>query len=94
MDLKGAIRGFIAENFFYSVEESTYTDSDSFLKEGIIDSLGVMDLVTFVGTSFGITVAPEDVTAENFDSVNNLIAYIERKREMPTIAEQNLSLQA
>ena len=94
MDVRAAIRGFIEENFFFSVEGSSYTDADSFLKEGIIDSLGVMDLVSFVGTSFGITVAPEEVTAENFDSVNNLIAYIERKLRMAPSLEQNLSVQA
>jgi acyl carrier protein len=93
MEARVAIRSFIAENFFFSVEGSSFSDSDSFLQEGIVDSLGVMDLVAFVGTTFGIAVAPKDVTPANFDSVEKLAAYIERKRPTPARAEQRCALE-
>lgn len=81
MEVKAAIRSFLAENFFFSVNGLSYSDTDSFLQEGILDSLGVMDLVVFVGSTFGITVAPQEVTPANFDSVERLAAYIEKKRQ-------------
>jgi acyl carrier protein len=80
MEARAVIRTFIAENLLFSVDGFPYADGDSFLKEGIIDSLGVMDLVAFVGQSFGITVAPEEVTPANFDSVSKLADYIDRKQ--------------
>ena len=80
MEARAVIRTFIAENLLFSVDGFPYGDDDSFLKEGIIDSLGVMDLVAFVGKSFGITVAPEEVTPANFDSVSKLADYIDRKQ--------------
>lgn len=93
MEARAAIRSFIAENFFFSVDGGSFSDSDSFLQEGIVDSLGVMDLVTFVGSTFGITVAPQDVTPANFDSVEKLAAYIERKRPAPVPAAQRCALE-
>ena len=80
MEDRAVIRTFIAENLLFTVDGFPYADDDSFLKQGIIDSLGVMDLVAFVGKSFGITVAPEEVTPANFDSVNKLAEYIRRKQ--------------
>jgi acyl carrier protein len=38
-----------------------------------------MDLVTFVQSSFGVRVDPEDVTPDNFDSVKRLAHYVRRK---------------
>jgi acyl carrier protein len=80
MEVSAVIRTFIAADLLFTVDGFPYADEDSFLKEGIIDSLGVMDLVAFVGKSFGITVAPEEVTPANFDSVNRLADYIRRKQ--------------
>ena len=50
-----------------------------FMEEGIIDSLGILELVMFVEQEFGVKVADEDVTPENFDSVNKLVNYVQRK---------------
>lgn len=62
-----------------------YDNDASFLREGIIDSMGVMELVTFVGATFGIQIDPKDVTVENFDSVNKLAGFIRRKGGAPAI---------
>jgi len=69
------VRGFISESFL--VEE--FADDDSFLASGIIDSLGVMQLVAFIEFNFGISVSDADLVPENFDSVERLAAFIERR---------------
>lgn len=75
-----SIRQFVAENLLYTPEGYGYPDDASFLQEGIVDSLGVMQLVTYVQTEFGIMVAPAEVTPEHFDSVTRLAAFVQRKR--------------
>jgi acyl carrier protein len=45
----------------------------------LIDSLGVMELVMYVQTEYRVAVAPLEVTPENFDSINGVAGYIERK---------------
>src|SRR5438132_11054627 len=73
------IRDCIARNLLFNEDGFPYEDDASFLQAGVIDSLGVLELVTFAGREFGVPVEPADVTPENFDSVDRLAAYIRRK---------------
>lgn len=79
MDTRQLIRSYIGENFLFSRNGFNLGDDLSFLETGIVNSLGVMELVQFVEEQFGIPVADEDVVPANFDSVNRLAAYIERR---------------
>jgi acyl carrier protein len=75
MLVREQIRGFIRDSFL--VDE--FTDDDSFLGSGLIDSLGILQLVSFVETQYAIAVADTDLTPDNFDSVARLAAYVERR---------------
>jgi acyl carrier protein len=73
------IRKYIAENILYSGNGYPYANDTSFLEEGIVDSMGIMELVMFVDEQFGITVEDEELVPDNFDSVSRLAAYIHSK---------------
>ena len=75
-----SLRDFIARSLLYSEDGFAYPDDASLLGERIIDSLGVVELVAFVQSRFGLRVAPQEVRPENFDSVARLAAYVRRKR--------------
>lgn len=77
--IEESIRSFIASNLLYSAEIFSLPADVSLLKEGIIDSLGVVELVEFVQTYFSITIKQSEVIPANFDSVANLTAFINRK---------------
>jgi acyl carrier protein len=79
MQIENDIKAFIAKQFLFSDEGFPYSDDTSFLQEGIIDSLGVMELVTFVQDTYKITVDPTEVTPEHFDSVERLSAFVKSK---------------
>ncbi len=83
MDIKDQIRQHIARNLLFSDNGFKYDDDASFLEEGIVDSLGIMDLVSFIEETFGLTVADEDLTPDNFDSVNKLANYIQHRLLVP-----------
>ncbi|MDB6027985.1 MAG: hypothetical protein JWM68_4208 [Verrucomicrobiales bacterium] len=76
MEIESNIKRFVADNFLFSEGVFEYENDTSFLREGIIDSLGVMELVSFVEAQYRIPVVPLDVTPENFDSVTKLANYI------------------
>jgi acyl carrier protein len=78
--IEARIREFVARNFLFSQEGFSLDDSASFLEQGVIDSLGVTELVTFAGEEFGIQVRPAEVIPDNFDSVEQMAAYIRRKQ--------------
>jgi len=73
------IRRFVAANLLFD-DHARYSDEASFLREGIIDSMGVMELVSFVQAAFGLEVSPREVTPENFDSVSRLARFIRSKQ--------------
>ena len=79
MDVIKQIQSYIAENFLFSDNGFNLDNDASFLDEGVVDSTGTLELVTFVEETFNVTVEDDEIVPENFDSVNNLVAYIQRK---------------
>jgi acyl carrier protein len=79
-DTVARIRSYIIDSFLFGDASAMLTDDDSLLSKGVIDSTGVLDLMTFMEDEFGIQVADEDVTPDNFDSVTSLARYAELKR--------------
>ena len=74
------IRCFIVENFLYGGADNGLKDSDSLLDKGIIDSTGVLELVSHVETTYDFRMDDEELIPENLDSVANITAYILRKQ--------------
>ncbi len=79
MEIKTKIREYIAQNLLFSDNGFEYADEGSFLEEGIVDSVGVMELVLFVEETFNITVDDHEIIPDNFDSINQLAHYIHSK---------------
>ena len=80
METREAVRNYIIENFLFGDGAPLRDDKMSLLDEGIMDSVGVMELVAFLEQDFGLTVEDEDLIPENLDSVANLVGYIGRKQ--------------
>ena len=78
-EVKTQIREFIKENFFTDTIENL-TDEDSLLENGIIDSTGVLELVTFLEENFEIAVEDDELIPENLDSIVNISNYIQTKK--------------
>jgi acyl carrier protein len=79
MDTKRIIRGFILSNFLKEDKSIKLVDENSFLDAGIIDSVGILELVAFLEEKFQIEVEDEEIVPENFDSVIQLVAYVDSK---------------
>jgi acyl carrier protein len=75
MRVRDQIRQFIRESFL--VDE--FEDDQSFMATGLIDSLGILQLVSFVESTFAVQVPDTDLVPEHFDSVARLAAYVERR---------------
>lgn len=80
MEHTSRIRNFILETFLFTDDPSALNDDDSFLDKGIIDSTGVLELVTFLEDELGVTVSDEELVPENLDSVRAVSAFVARKR--------------
>jgi acyl carrier protein len=82
MEIETSIKDYIAKNLLFSQDGFPYADDTSFLQEGIIDSLGVMELMAFVKTSYQVAIDPLEITPDHFDSVTKLAAFVRRKVQM------------
>jgi len=79
--LHNQIREFIFENFIFEEDsEDLLNNEDSFLEKGIIDSTGILEVVMWMEDTFGVHTEDEELIPENLDSVNNLAAFMERKK--------------
>jgi len=74
------IRNFVIENFLFGQGGEELSNDDEFLKMGIMDSMGVLELVGFIEEEFGISMEDEELVPENLDSVNRIMAFVTRKR--------------
>jgi len=74
------VRRYVVDNFLYMQPGYELTDEDPLLGKGIVDSLGVMELISFVEDELGVQVADTDVTEQHFGSIGAIARYVERVR--------------
>jgi acyl carrier protein len=74
------IRKFILENFIFTDDETKLSNDASFLKEGIVDSTGILELMAFISDDFHITFEDDEIIPDNLDSVNSVTSFISRKK--------------
>jgi acyl carrier protein len=77
MDRKSAITEFIKNEIMRNRNAKLDPDED-LLSAGILDSLGILQLGSFIEETYGVKIPDEDVVFENFHSVNSLVSYLER----------------
>jgi acyl carrier protein len=81
--LKQSIRTFIETSFLFREGREGLTDGESLLGAGLIDSTGILELVTYLESEFGIVVLDEEIIPENLDSVDQITAYVFSKQPLP-----------
>lgn len=84
--LKAEIRDFIVDNFLFGETADAPTDDQSLVEAGLIDSLGVAELVAWIEDHFEITLADDELVPDNLDSVERIAAFIGRKRGGEAVA--------
>jgi acyl carrier protein len=81
------LRAFVISNF-YVPDGHRLDEGTSFLQQGILDSTGVLELVTFVESEFGIAIHDEELVPSNFDSISALSAFIIRKQATDDVLDR------
>lgn len=77
-ETENQVRDFIVTNFIFDQAYQLGPD-DSFMDNGFVDSTGVLEVMMWLETTFGITVEDDEVLPENLDSVRAMARYVERK---------------
>ncbi len=78
MDMIQTIKTMIEEDLLEDPIE--IKEDTSLFKDQVLDSLSLSMLVAFIEDTFEVKVKPLDIVYENFDTLNNIKAFIERKK--------------
>jgi acyl carrier protein len=78
-DILQRTQTYIRDNFLYTRPELQLDPADSLLESGILDSMGVMELVAFLQEEFGISVEDDEITEENMGSLGAIVEFVAQK---------------
>ncbi len=81
-NVESGIRDFIADNFLFGQSIDALESQASLLEAGLIDSTGVLELVTFLEDRFAIGIEDDELVPENLDSVERLVNFVESKLQV------------
>lgn len=76
--IRDDVRKFIVEKFLFNCSDQL-DDDISLIETNTVDSVGILEIVSFIESRFNLKVEDEELTAENLDSINKIARFIERK---------------
>jgi acyl carrier protein len=80
-DVTDVIRHYLREELHSEDGRVEVREDDNLLANGIIDSLGVLKLVSFIEHQFNVQIPDEDVTINNFRCLKDIASYLETKKQ-------------
>jgi acyl carrier protein len=75
-EILSRLRSFVDENFLYMRPGFELRDDASLLGNGVVDSMGVMEMIAFLEEEFQVVVADTDITEENIGSLDAIANYV------------------
>jgi len=76
-ETRSKIKDYILESTFDDVEN--ITDKTLIFEKGVLDSMGLLFLIEFLKEEFGVTTNDDELVVENFESINNIVTFLESK---------------
>jgi acyl carrier protein len=77
---------YVRENFLYARPDFVLEPDHPLIGKGVLDSMGVMELVAFIADEFGVTIGDEDITEQNLGSLTAIAAYVTKQLESRPLA--------
>jgi acyl carrier protein len=75
-----SVRQFIVENFFVS-DPASLPNEASLITGGVVDSTGMLEVITFLETAFGIRIADQEMVPDNLETIDRIASFVARKRQ-------------
>ncbi len=78
MTYKEILIKFIQENLVGKKQSIKVTENDQLIDLGLVDSIGLMKIISFIEEETGIRISDEEVTPDNFETVQSIDQLINR----------------
>lgn len=76
MSIANDIRTFIIDNFLFGDTSQDLGDDVSLIEADLVDSTGILELVSHVEVTYGIEIKDADIVPANFDSIGRIAAFV------------------
>ncbi len=83
-DIKAIIRTFILNEFLPGEDPAALTDTTALVTTGILDSLAVLKVMTFLEERFGISIKPREAVVDNLNTIQDIVRLVTSKKASPT----------
>jgi acyl carrier protein len=87
--LEQEVRQFIIDNFVFGNGDGSFSNEDSFLETGLLDSMSVMTLVEFVKEQYAISVEDDELVPDHWDSVSRIASFVQSRLGLVEASQQN-----
>ena len=84
-EIKATIKTFILNEFLPGEDPAALTDATPLMTTGILDSIAVLKVVSFLENQFGITIEPHEAVVENLNTLSDMAALVMSKKVSPAI---------
>lgn len=78
-DIELSLANFIATSLREGKPELNLSAEDNLLESGVIDSMGVMEIATFIEESYGAHIEDDEITLENFSTLSSIAMLVAGK---------------
>jgi len=76
------VRNFVHENFLYMYSDFQLGDDDRLLEKGVIDSMSIVEMISFIEQEFGVYAAEEDISDANFGSLAGIARFVSERQSV------------
>jgi acyl carrier protein len=77
--IRDKIRSYLDENFLYMMPDLVLDDDDRLLERGVVDSMGIVELLTFIEDQFGVKPADDEISEANLGTIRAIVGFVSGK---------------
>jgi acyl carrier protein len=81
MSIEKTLRAFILDELHWNGRSDELSDDYPLIERGVMDSLGIFSMVSFVESEYGIEIQDEDLVPANFGTIGGIVRLVGSKRE-------------
>jgi acyl carrier protein len=81
-EILGRVRSFVQENFLYMHTNFELADDDRLLEKGVIDSMSIVEMISFIEKEFGVYAQEEEISDANFGSLSGIARFVGEKQSV------------
>lgn len=78
--IQSELTEYIVANYLFGDASRTPADDDSLIERGVVDSTGILELIEFLESNFGIEVSEDETIPENLDGISRLTEFVVSKK--------------